>query len=210
MKRNCIKHITPYHPALNGQADSIQTKLLRFLPSYRTTSHTTTGVPPAPLLTKRKPHTQLDLLLPNTHKRVLKKQSQQKFQHDYHAKDRNIQKEDTVYARDFRKKNTWIPGTIVRKTGPVSTEVELEDGTVIRRHQDHIRPRPNPEPTPPEATKDQNSVPANPVSTTSHDQLEQTERQPAAPPIQPVESSQIKTRPVRNRTRPQYLKDYVI
>ena len=83
---------------------------------------------------KKKPRTQLDLLLPDTRERVLKKQSQQKLHHDYHAKDRNIQEEDIVYARDFRKKNSWIPGTIVRKTGPVSTEVELEDGTVIRRN----------------------------------------------------------------------------
>ena len=29
----------------------------------------------------------------------------------------------------------------MEKTGPVSTRIELDDGTVIRRHQDHVRVR---------------------------------------------------------------------
>ena len=72
MKKNGIKHIKvpPYHPASNGLAEravrifkegyekmedgSVQTKLSRFLLSYRTTPHSTTGVPPAELLMKRR------------------------------------------------------------------------------------------------------------------------------------------------------------
>ena len=64
MKRNGIKHIkvAPYNSASNGLAEravrifkegyekmedgSVQTKLLRLLLSYRTTPHSTTGVPP--------------------------------------------------------------------------------------------------------------------------------------------------------------------
>lgn len=78
MKRNGIKHIkvAPYHPASNGLAEravrvfkegfekmgegSIQTKISRFLLRYRTTPHSTTGVPPSEVLMKRKLHTQLD------------------------------------------------------------------------------------------------------------------------------------------------------
>lgn len=140
MKRNGIKHIkvAPYHPASNGQAEravrifkegfekmktgSIRTRLSRFLLHYRTTPHTTTGVPPAQLLTKRKLRTQLDLLCPDVSERVRMKQSQQKAAHDYHAREREIQLEDSVYARDFRRKKAWLPGTVIRKTGPVSTK----------------------------------------------------------------------------------------
>ena len=46
-----------------------------------------------------------------------------------------------VYVKDFRYKKTWMPGTVVDKTGPVSARIQLDDGSVIRRHQDHVRVR---------------------------------------------------------------------
>jgi len=91
MKKNGIKHIkvAPYHPASNGLAEravrifkegcekmengSVQTKLSRFLLSYRTTPHSTTGVPPAELLMKRRLHTQLNRLVPSVANRVRNK-----------------------------------------------------------------------------------------------------------------------------------------
>ncbi|KAK3742123.1 hypothetical protein QZH41_004761 [Actinostola sp. cb2023] len=106
MKKNGIKHIrvAPYHQASNGQAEravrifkegfakmksgSVQTKLSRFLLSYRTTPQTTTGVPPSQLLMKRKPRVLLNLLQPDIRERVRTKQSQQKTRHDYHARER--------------------------------------------------------------------------------------------------------------------------
>ena len=243
MKKNGIKHIavSPYHPASNGLAEravrifkegyekmeegSVQTKLSRFLLSYRTTPHSTTGVPPAELLMKRKLHTQLNRLLPSVANRVRNKQSQQKAAHDYHAKEREMVAGQAVYAKDFRHKKTWIPGTIVEKTGPVSTRVQLDDGTVIRRHQDHVRRREN------EAI--QETVGADPSSVTStalpeadvvlptpavSDQAKASVQSsvpdsppsmPATPTHIPVESSPAATRPVRKRVKPGYLKDYL-
>ncbi|CAB4004480.1 LOW QUALITY PROTEIN: uncharacterized protein K02A2.6-like [Paramuricea clavata] len=159
MKRNGIKHIkvSPYHPASNGQAEhavrifkegiekmkegSMRTKLSRFLLKYRITPHTTTGVPPAELLMGRHLRTQLDLIQPNLGDRVREKQSQQKAVHDYHARERIIKTGNLVYAKDFRKPKSWMPGTVVKKTGPVSAEIQLDDGLIIRRHQDHLRIR---------------------------------------------------------------------
>ena len=46
-----------------------------------------------------------------------------------------------MYVKDFRYKKTWMPGTVVDKTGPVSVRIQLDDGSVIRRHQDHVRVR---------------------------------------------------------------------
>lgn len=46
-----------------------------------------------------------------------------------------------VYVKDFRYKKTWMPGTVVEKTGPVSARIQLDDGSVIRRHEDHVRVR---------------------------------------------------------------------
>ena len=99
MKKNGIKHIkvAPYHPASNGLAEravrifkegyekmedgSVQTKLSRLLLSYRTTPHSTTGVPPAELLMKRRLHAHLNQLVPSRADRVRNKQSQQKAAH---------------------------------------------------------------------------------------------------------------------------------
>ena len=117
MKKNGIKHIkvAPYHPASNGLAEravrifkegyekmedgSVQTKLSRFLLSYCTTPHSTTGVPPAELLMKRRLHTHLNQLVPSIADRVRNKQSQQKVAHDYHAQERGILEGQAVYAK---------------------------------------------------------------------------------------------------------------
>lgn len=139
IKRNGIRHIkvAPYHPASNGLAErpvrifkegfekmeegSVQTKLSRFLLSYRTTPHSTTGVPPAELLMKRKLHTQLDRMLPSVADRLRSKQSQQKATHDYHARERTIEEGQAVYAKDFRYKKTWMPGTSWENRSSVSS-----------------------------------------------------------------------------------------
>jgi len=133
MKKNGIKHIkvAPYHPASNGLAEravrilkegyekmedgSVQTKLSRFLLSYRTTSHSMTGVPPAEVFMKRRLHTQLNQLVPSIANHVRNKQSQQKAAHDYHAKEREILEGQAVYAKDFWNKKTWMPGLSWRK-----------------------------------------------------------------------------------------------
>lgn len=233
MRRNGIKHmkVSSYHPASNGQAEravrifkegfekmehgSVETKLSRFLLSYRTTPHTTTGVPPAQLLMKRKLHTHLDLMFLNVGDRVRNRQSQQKVAHDYHAQEREIQEGQVVYAKDFRSKKTWIPGRVVRKTGPVSTQVQLEGGTVIRRHQDHVRTCRDPDMAQQEASDIQGTVPTfeavvAPPTLGTNDQPNHPETQPAVVSAeQPVESNPPCTHPVRKRTTPAHLKDYV-
>ena len=97
MKRNGIKHVksAPYHPASNGLAErfiqslkknlkasvndgcTLIQRLSSYLLSYRTTSHSTTGVPPCKLLMQRDLCTRFSLLLPNTEQSVMEKQSVQ-------------------------------------------------------------------------------------------------------------------------------------
>ena len=234
MKKNGIKHIkvAPYHPASNGLAEravrifkegyekmedgSVQTKLSRFLLSYRTTPHSTTGVPPAELLMKRRLHTQLNQLVPSEADHVRNKQSQQKAAHDYHAKEREILEGQAVYAKDFRYKKAWIPGTVVEKAGPVSARVQLHNGTVIRRHQDHVRSRENDVTEEPVTSVTPSVTPvvlpecdATPSTPGVSDQLEVPKSPPAAPTQTPVRTSSFGARPVRKRARPGYLKDYL-
>ena len=156
--KNGIKHtkVLPYHPTSNGQAErtvrvfkegmekieggNMQTKLSWFLLKYRTTPHSKTGVTPAQLHMKKKIRTRLDVLLPNTASQVRPKQGYQKYAHDYHAKERDLEVNDPVFLRDFSSSppKSWQKGTIVHTIGPVSVLVELPDGCVVRRHQDHL------------------------------------------------------------------------
>ena len=46
-----------------------------------------------------------------------------------------------MYARDFHQGQSWLTGTIVKCSGPVSYEVKTDDGQLICRHQDHLRKR---------------------------------------------------------------------
>ena len=88
---------------------------------------------------KRRLQTQLNQLVPSVANRVRNKQSQQKAAHDYHAKEREILEGQAVYAKDFQNKKAWMSVTVVEKTGPVSARVQLDNGTVILRHQDHVK-----------------------------------------------------------------------
>ena len=228
-----IKHVkvAPYHPASNGLAEravrifkegfekmeggSVKTKLSRFLLSYRTTPHSTTGVPPAELLMKWKLHTQLNQIVPSIANRVGNKQSQHKVAHDHHAREREIQEGQAVYAKDFPVQEDLDSRNRNRENWSRISSSSA-NGTVIRRHQDHVRSRENeivakqatsdlpevvpvvlPEslmapPTP--SVKDQPDVPRSPL---------------AAPGETPVATSLQGTRPVRKRAKPGYLKDYI-
>ena len=160
LKANGIRHITsaPYHPATNGLAEravqtfktamkkhsstDLQQRLACFLFHYCTTPHSTTGVPPAELLMGRHLRTHLDLLHPNTSSRVQASQLRQKSGHDQiHGKLRTFVMNDTVYAKNFSTGPKWLPGVITAVKGPLSYEVTLDDGHVIRRHVDHLKSR---------------------------------------------------------------------
>ena len=94
------------------KAGSLTDRIARVLFNYRITPQTTTGLLPAELLMGRRLSSRLYLMIPR----------------GYNG------------ARNFapRAKANWLPGEVVQKTGPLSCQVQLQDGTVWRRHQDHI------------------------------------------------------------------------
>lgn len=171
MLSNGAKHIrsAPYHPSSNGFAErfvqtfkramkaggkdgrTVSTRLSNFLLGYRSTPHATTNVSPGELFLLRKLRTRFDLLKPDIQSVVNGKQSDQKKYHDQHSKLRQFSSGQSVMIKDFRFKNKWIPGVVVTSSGPVSYNVELEYGKVIKRHVDHLRdhsvtPRHSPSP----------------------------------------------------------------
>ena len=45
---------------------------------------------------------------------------------------------DKVYVRNFTTLLTWLSGTLLEQTGPVSFRVQLSIGRIYRRYVDHI------------------------------------------------------------------------
>ena len=120
---------------------TLNTRLSKVLFTYRMTPHATTGVSPAELLLHYQPRTRLDLLFPQIADRVENQQSQQKKSHDRTVQRHDFTQGQAVYARNFREGERWLPGHIVEVTGPVSYNIQLDDGRYWKRHQDHIRSR---------------------------------------------------------------------
>ena len=134
--------------------------------------------------------------------------------------------DDTVYIKDFRRPKSWLLGTVVEKTGPVSARVKLSNGEIIRRHQDHIRIRTDQDITPPVDSGSQeirpletplvsndippNSAPHSPAA--PQPSISEEVRQPfiSEEVKQPTELSQQKRRSTRIRQRPKHLADYEV
>ena len=224
-RKNGIRHVTsaPYHPSTNGQAEravqtvkqgikrtpgkTIQERLSKFLFNYRITPHTTTGIPPCELLMKRKLRSKLDLIFPNVHKRVEENQQKQKQNRDCSNPVRKFKVNDQVYVENFpTTKPRWIPGIVVKVTGPLSYEVELERGQRVKRHVDNVKGR---------TEESSNSTACSPTAdqdSASEVDLPGPEVQPEGPPAQPDSSeppppTQSETDPPRRSSRRRELPD---
>lgn len=163
MRQNGILHSTsaPGHPASNGLAEryvqtfkngikklgqtsmDIEDKISVFLMQYRCTPNCTTGQSPADLFLNRHMRTRLDLIHPDTALTVRKKQYMQKFYHDRRAVSRSFSQDDPVYLQNTAGgREKWIPGVIMKQTGPVSYRVQGTDRDITyRRHGDQLRSR---------------------------------------------------------------------
>ena len=82
------------------------------------------------------PH--LDLLRPDVGIKVHAAQSRQKKQHDQHSRMRQVEVGDSVNVRNYSRGPKWVPGTVIQETDPLSARLELEDGTVVRKHHDQV------------------------------------------------------------------------
>ena len=142
---------SPYHPSSNGLAEravqtfkngikklegDVQERISRFLFRYRVTPHSTTGLSPAELLMGRRLRTHLDLLHPDTSRKVIEKQDKLA---KVTKRCRKFVVGDRLYARNYRGNNKWIPVIVTRILGPVSYQVQTSSGSTQRRHVDQLR-----------------------------------------------------------------------
>ena len=156
---NGIQHvqIAPYHPSSNGLTEravqvikqgiskqstgTLNDQISRVLFQYRITPHSTTGVSPAELVMGRRLRSRLDLLKPSIEQTVTNKQLQRKEVYDRHCRHHTFKTGEKVFMKNQNKGKKWLAGSIIKETGPVSYQVKLGDGRVMRCHQDQLRPR---------------------------------------------------------------------
>ena len=80
--------------------------------------------------------THLDLLHPDTSRKVIEKQDKLV---KVTKRCRKFAVGDRLYARNFRGNNKWIPVIVTRILGPVSYQVQTSSGSTQRRHVDQLR-----------------------------------------------------------------------
>ena len=138
-----------------GEKDglSLNQRLSEFLFAYRATPHATTDVSPGELFLQRKLRTRFDLLKPDHRKLVEARQAAQEKPRDKHTRLRNLLSGSSVMVRDYRGTNKWVPGTIVRKLGPVTYQVNIGSGNLVKRHIDQLTQRLEAQPLVPETTE---------------------------------------------------------
>ena len=159
LELNAIRHakLSPYHPSSNGLVEravqslknglkkvkegTLEARIAKILFQYRITPHSTTGIAPAELLLRARPRSRMYALFPKTAVRVQAKQEQQKSTHDTTARNRSFSVGQSVLVRNFAAGERRIPGHIIEPVGPVLFMIELEDGHIFKRHQNHIRNR---------------------------------------------------------------------
>ena len=81
----------------------------------------------------------MDLIKPHTAEKVESRQQQQKVRHDNTAKPRDFQLNDSVFVKNYGRGQRWLPGKIIKVTGPVSFLVKLANGRYQGCHQDQLR-----------------------------------------------------------------------
>ena len=78
------------------------------------------------------------MLRPNLDSAVCEAPAKQKQYHDEHSRPHDFLPGNNVWARDFRDNATkWISGVVLQSVGPLSYMIQLDDGTLWKRHVDH-------------------------------------------------------------------------
>ena len=120
---------------------SMETRLARYLMTYRVTPHSTTGTSPSELLMGRKLRTLLDAVHPSISGTVHRKQEEMAENYNNKSKVRCFHPGDKIYVKSHTQSAPkWIPAVLRERSNDVMVS-ETEDDRVLKRHRDHVRRR---------------------------------------------------------------------
>ena len=96
------------------------------------------NVTPSKLFLGRDLRTRFDFLRNHPKEVVRANQAEQREIFDRQTSDRCFFPGAPVLVRDYRGESKWIAGTVLRKLGPVSFQVDVGTGQVWKRHVDEL------------------------------------------------------------------------
>ncbi|XP_039746317.1 uncharacterized protein K02A2.6-like [Pararge aegeria] len=148
-----------YHPQSNGAAENavklckraikkairdnvdVEAAIQTFLLAYRNSVHLTTGKTPAMLLQRRSLRSRLDLLRGERGLEDAVHTAQKRQMLNARGITRDIECGDSVWVREYGEKNKWAKGVITDRLGSRRFTVGDDNGRLITRHMDQIKPR---------------------------------------------------------------------
>ena len=71
----------------------------------------------------------------------MKRQETQKVQFDKGSQEKEFKAQEKVWVQNYNGEKKWIPGIVIKKTGPVSYQVTVEHDRLWKRHADQLRHR---------------------------------------------------------------------
>ena len=119
------------------RSDSMETKIAKFLATYRATAHSVTGKAPAEILLQRLPRTRLSLIYPCMPRRM----SITLEQRVGHRPPILFNEGQDMLLQDLRPNapQKWRRAVILCKQGPLTYKV-VADGQTKQEHVDQLQP----------------------------------------------------------------------
>ena len=115
-------------------------RLSEFLFLYRTTPHSMTDASPAELFLQQKMQTKFDLLKPDQWRLVTSRWPMLKPSNNQ-VWPQSFPVDSEVMVRDYCHTDQRVLGTIIWKLGPVTYQVDLGKGNIVKRHFDQLTQR---------------------------------------------------------------------
>jgi len=115
----------------------IEDNISKFILSYNSTNHCSTGVSPAELYIGRQLNIALDRLLVKEKYNYSK--TVERAKENYKGgREKHYEVGDEVMCRNYGEGNKWIQGKIIQNLSPVTYLIKISKGNIYKRHLNQI------------------------------------------------------------------------